>query len=603
MDETVFWRDGFRAGASRLQCRMDLLNAINVFPVADGDTGVNLSATVAPLECKGRDRSWVELRRELLLAARGNSGNLLSRFLSGLIEGLASGEAELAQAARRGRDQAYGAVPRPVQGTILTVMDVLCSRPEAGAVQGDPDVVQPLVEALREAVRDTPRELPMLEAAGVVDAGALGLLFFLEGFLYGMHGLEVPDGDREWDGLSVRADWLSGHWAEDEGQFCVDLALRRGNGPIDPEQVERLGRSVELVEEDGLFKIHLHTDKLEPVREWADALGEVVAWNYEDMDRQRVEFRRRHGLEEFVRPERVRTSGAPRRWKAAGTRVHVLTDGAGSISRNAAEELGVSLNFSHVFLGGRMVPECDVEPDELYSRLAEDREPITTAQASEEEIRARLTAACAAHEAVLYVAVGRQYTGNIEVARRWKQECDVDDRLRILDSRAASGQLSLVARTVAEFAAGCDDPGVLLDYAEERRNLCKEYVFLDTLKYLARSGRMSRVGAFFGNAFKVKPVIVHQDDGAKKETIVRSREAGLAYARERAREYFTASIEGRPRILLQYTDAGCQEWVEGPVTRMLQEAVPDAELLYTPMSTTAGTHMGPGAWAVAFIRA
>jgi len=174
----------------------------------------------------------------------------------------------------------------------------------------------------------------------------------------------------------------------------------------------------------------------------------------------------------------------------------------------------------------------------------------------------------------------------------------------VLDTRAASGQLALIARMVAGFAAQSNDPEAVLKYAREQVEACKEYVFLGTLKYLARSGRMSKVGAFFGNAFKVKPVIVHRDNGATKEAVVRSREAGLGYAVERAREHFGQNGNGgTPRILLAYTDEATRVWVEGTAAPALERAVDGAEMLFTPMSTTAGTHMGPGTWAVTFVRA
>jgi len=572
--------------------RAPLLDAINVFPVADGDTGINMSATVASLRRIDPDRPWQDVRRDLLMSARGNSGNLTARFLGGLVEALVGQGTGLADAVRLGRDQAYGAVTDPIQGTILTLLDALADHHETDAALEGVESCADLLAALGRVVERTPDHLPVLREAGVVDSGALGLLFFLEGFFAGIHGEEVWEED-SWDALSVSSSWLSGQLSATGGRYCVDLAVQRRDATLkDRADIEAMGSSVEVLEEGSLLKVHLHTDDPDAVRRWGRDLGEEVAWHAEDMEAQLADFRQVHGLD-------TADEGGP--WSRPSTAVHVVTDAAGSTPSTQASELGMSLHHSYIHLGGEMVPECEVDPDELYRRLAEDGERITTAQAAELEIFERLDAVCRTHAAVLYVAVGHQYTGNTEAALRWKAEHDAGDRLRVLDTGAASGQLALVARACAERAAGGGDPAALLAYAQQCAETCREYIFLGTLKYLARSGRMSRVGAFFGNALRIKPVIVHRPDGAGKEAVVRSREAGLDYAVKRAVEYF-AEGGGTARMLLQYTDAACRAWVEQTAAPALAEAVPEAEQLFAPMSSTSGTHMGPGTWAVAFIR-
>ena len=109
---------------------------------------------------------------------------------------------------------------------------------------------------------------------------------------------------------------------------------------------------------------------------------------------------------------------------------------------------------------------------------------------------------------------------------------------------------------------------------------------------------MSKTGALFGNAFRVKPVIAHKADGAGKVAVVHSREGGARFALERVAEYFTGK-KGRPRILFQHTDN--QEWMDRELIPRFESAVPDIEILIHPLSLTSGVHMGPGTWALAMI--
>lgn len=584
---------GLTAAANRIRNRADLLDAINVFPVADGDTGLNLKMTISPLE-QCEDRSWEEVQRSLLLSARGNSGNILSSFVCGFLDAMLVERIEPDEAIRRGRDQAYGAVTMPVDGTILSVMDDLCAGTRFSEALLDPEACPRLFDSMKAAIRRTPASLPVLREAGVVDSGALGLLFFMEGFVYGIHGLPVTIDDREWQALRIRREWLDEQDASDEEQYCLDIILKTSSADAwSRDALEKMGSSIEVVVDQDLVKVHIHTNDPQAVREWAASIGEEVSCHRDDLLEQRTAFLRLHGTD---------SSQVANRWQTPDTPVHILTDAAGSLTRQTARELGVSLHSSYVSLGDNLIPECDVDPVDLYRRLEEDQERIHTSQAARTEVRDRLGKLCRQHQAVLYLTVGHQYTGNFDVASQFKKENDPEDRLRVLDSLAASGQLALVARTCAEFASTRPDPEELLDYARTKIGTCREYVFLDTLKYLARSGRMSRIGAFFGDAFKVKPVIVHRPDGAGKTAVVRSRESGLAFAVDRAREYF-GEPGGKPRMLLQFTDKPTHNWVVGTAAKALHVAVPDAEQIFTPMSCTSGAHMGPGAWAVAFINA
>ncbi len=173
-------------GVERVAAWSDVLDDINVFPVADGDTGRNLLISLTPLRYLEKDLD--DTIHKLLLSARGNSGNIAVQFFSGFLT--ADSCENLAQAAKFGRGRAWQAVSNPMPGTMLTVLDTLVDFLDKSDFENTTEYVAKIIDLLEESVKSTPELLPKLKQAGVVDSGALGMYIFLEGFfkrLLGRH--------------------------------------------------------------------------------------------------------------------------------------------------------------------------------------------------------------------------------------------------------------------------------------------------------------------------------------------------------------------------------------------------------------------------------
>ena len=195
------FRQFIMAGADWVMKNRDQLNKINVFPVPDGDTGSNMSMTLASavreMEAVGEttlDATVKAAAWGALMGARGNSGIILSQILSGLTEGIEGRERLFAEdivlAFSRGVKKAYKAVLHPTEGTILTVARETAESAEE-AVRTEKDLARLLdgmVKSAKSSVERTPSLLPKLAEAGVVDAGGLGFLYFLEGILRLLQG-------------------------------------------------------------------------------------------------------------------------------------------------------------------------------------------------------------------------------------------------------------------------------------------------------------------------------------------------------------------------------------------------------------------------------
>jgi DegV family protein with EDD domain len=558
------------AGFERVAAWADLLDEINVFPVADGDTGRNLVVSLSPLRqaAQGRER----IIRELLLSARGNSGNIAARFFSGLLT--ADSARDLAGAVRQGRDRARQAVHDPKPGTMLTVFDALAEAVEETPATFDKPWRERVLRRLEQAVLSTPELLPRLKAAGVVDAGALGAFIFLDGFFSVLAG--------ESDGFRPITEIFKGYLKvspafseEGETGCCVDTVLRvEGDAGDAIRGLSAVGESVVVLRDGDYLKVHLHARDGPKARSALAAFGKVVRWSSDDLGAQVRSF-----------------SGRP-----AEQGVHIVTDAAGSISRAMAAELGVTLLESYITAGERSLPETHFVPEELYEAMRRGVK-VSTAQASLFERHQHYRSVLDRYPRVLYLCVGSAFTGNCAEAIAWQQQHDREGHFTIVDSGAASGRLGLLALATARFARQTCDAEEVIRFAREGAARCQEYLFLDTLRYLAAGGRISRTGAFFGDMIHMKPVISPLPEGARKVGAVRNRIEQLKFAVEKLEA--ALGKDDCAMIMIEYTDN--LEWVMKKAQPEIAQFCPEAEIILQPMSLTSGAHMGPGTWGVAFL--
>ncbi len=264
------------------------------------------------------------------------------------------------------------------------------------------------------------------------------------------------------------------------------------------------------------MKVHLHARDDRKAREDLAAFGKVVRWSTDDLGAQVRSFRRRP-VEQAV---------------------HIMTDAAGSISRDTAAGLGVTILDSYITVGERSLPETHFVPEELYAAMRRGIK-VSTAQASVFERHEHFRSALDRYPRVLYLCVGSAFTGNCGEAAAWQERYDPEGRFTVIDSGAASGRLGLLALAAARFARETRDAAEVIRFVREGVARCQEYVFLDTLRYLAAGGRLSRTGAFFGDMLRMKPVISPLAEGVRKMGVVRNRTEQLKFAVEK----LTAALE------------------------------------------------------------
>ena len=568
MDKRI--QEALIIGVERIAAWSDLLDDINVFPVADGDTGRNLITSLAPLRELAKDRE--NTIRKLLFSARGNSGNIAALFFSGLLT--ADSVEDLAAASKLGRDRAWHAISDPVPGTMLDVLDALDETIGKNDINENDQDASRIIHDLEDAVRSTHELLPKLKDAGVVDSGALGMFIFLEGFLKSL--TNSADQFQPVTDIFVGLLHVSPSFRErQEEGYCIDMVVRFDDRP--EEQIRKIsehGDSVVIIPHDDFFKVHLHTDNRAEAKMGIESLCQVVQWSDDDLKKQ---------VADFKRPD-------------THQHIHIMTDAAGSITREDSRNMGITLLDSYITAGDRSLPETLFLRSELYKYMRGGIK-VSSSQASVFERHQYYQSVLNQYERALYLCVGSYYTGNYDTAMKWKSENDPDDRFTVIDTGAASGRLGTIVIATARYAADRDDANSVIDFARAAVEVCEEYVFLDKLHYLAAGGRLSKSSAFFGDLLHMKPVVSPLAEGAKKVGVLRNRKDQVQFALGKLAAAF--SKDSKFFILLQYTDN--KSWVSDVVLKKIEDRYPSAEIVLQPISLTSGVHMGPGTWAIAFI--
>jgi DAK2 domain fusion protein YloV len=306
--------DAFRAAVSNLEAHVDEINSLNVYPVPDGDTGSNMLATVRAALDEAEavaghpaDRVAAAISFGALMGARGNSGVITSQIFRGMAEAVAGKKRfnglDLAHALSEGAKTAYGAVAKPVEGTILTVI----RESAAGAVKAaerDDDIESVLTattNAAEKAVAKTPSLLAILREAGVVDSGGQGLYRLFQGALLHLTGKKPVGTAKERATAGPKPSTLVAHADEGFGYETMFLLRATGHGPLDVDAIrdhlESIGESVLVAGDSRALKVHVHNERPDLVIGYGLSLGDLSRITVENLDNQAQDVRETRAAE------------------------------------------------------------------------------------------------------------------------------------------------------------------------------------------------------------------------------------------------------------------------------------------------------------------
>jgi DegV family protein with EDD domain len=594
---SVAYLDGRRlarsviAGARFVAERAEPLNKINVFPVPDGDTGTNLASTLQKIAAgiaRIRQRHIREMSRalagEAVAGARGNSGAIMAQFFCGFSEALPDAPRvstrDFAAAVVKASESAYAAIARPVEGTILTVIRdwAAVARRLAEETQ---DFARLLPETLREAKRsldNTPNQMKALKKAGVVDAGAQGFVYLLEGIVRYLressrHG--PPEAPLE----EVKAAVFEKQLESILFRYCTEVLLE--GEAIDRNELRRqaalLGDSIVIAGSSSKLRLHVHTNEPEKLFETAARLADVAQTKVEDMRAQHE-----------TRFDQNRAA-----------RVAVVTDSTCDLPPTLLEELNIGVVPVRVYFGSEnYLDKVTLTPSEFYARFAVTTQVPRTSQpppADFTQVYQNLATHAGSIVSIhLSAAVSGTYQAAIVGSRAVEKTL-----LTHVDSRNVSVGLGLVVRAAAEAAVAGRSADEVARIARDAAARARLFIAVPTLDHLVRGGRVSPLKGLLAGILGLLPVLTLSADGtaqpaAKARGFPAARRKMMALLFEAAQ----ASAGNGQRFGVAHCDAA--ELAES-IAREIRQRYPESDVMIVECGPALGAHGGPGALAVAVL--
>jgi len=576
------------------------LNRINVFPVPDGDTGTNLALTVRAIADhlrQNRDAGVSAVAQEAaqaaVLGARGNCGMMLSHFLLGFAEAVGDrvriGTAEFGAALRHGVANLLGALERPVEGTILTVMRDTAEAAAQAVHRDFAALLQHLVEEARASLARTPDLLPVLKAAGVVDAGAKGFVSLLEGVLLFMHGdplVAVEDGgtgeELDLESAVARSDFV----ASERFRFCTEALVRGDALPSQEEArgwLREHGDSLIVIRAEDVLKVHVHTDEPERVFAYLRGVGRLVAHKAEDMQAQ-------HAAVERAADQHIRLARRP---------VTVITDSAADLPEEIVRAHGIHVTPLLLLDGERTYRDgVDISARDFHARLAAEAPLPTTSQPAPADFMETFGRAAEDGESVVGVILGSSLSGTLGSASAAAGRFH-GASLHLMDSLAASLLQGLLVIKACELAELATPPEEIVRELERIRRQSGILFTVDVFDRLLASGRVGRGQAMLGTMLNVKPILELTRAGKVAPV---SKVLGRRRAQTALLEALAARVPADVRsVRFGIVHVGADEIV-APVSGALRSRYGyDVEILTSPATPVLATHLGLGAWGVAYL--
>lgn len=488
----------FVSGAQEVIKNKNSLNEINVFPVADGDTGSNLSSTMHAIILEAKISGTVKetmnsIADAALTGARGNSGIIIAQYINGIFLSLMDEETitipSFAETVKNAVPYAYQAISNPVEGTIITVI-----REWADAVYTHKDLSATFAElfsksllAANKSLEATTSRLKVLQDSKVVDSGAKGFVYFLQGFATflrtGKVDLESSD---ESEALSFNEELIHSQ-GEIRQRYCTE-ALLSGDG-LDLEALKAelalYGDSLIVAGNNRKARIHIHANAPEQVFQVLRKKGTILQQKADDMVRQNE-------------------SAFDRKYAIA-----LITDSIADIpqamlDRYQVHMLPLNLNFDNT----SYLDKVTMTPELFYPLLDTAVEYPKSSQPNPIVVEKYLETVLSHYDKVIILTVAKEQSGTNSVFQNAvAKKLHEGKKIAVIDSKRNSGAEGLLVMKAAEMIAAETPFDEIVAAIERLRDRTNIFVSVNNLKYMVRSGRLSKVSGWAAMSVNLKPVV------------------------------------------------------------------------------------------------
>ncbi len=572
------------SGIHRVLAEQELLNRINVFPVADSDTGTNLSLSLGSvLGVLGRPGEkhlgtlLAAVADTLLDSARGNSGAILAQFFQGMSD--SAGEITrfttytFARAVAAGNEYAHDALSQPREGTILSVIAAFAEsvNHQVNAVKEGqfPAVISKATQRVDEALANTPNQLDVLRKAGVVDAGAKGFAELVSGIeRYLGDGTMEPYPDTPIAQEIEPAIEFAEADNDSRFRYCTECIVTGAdiNRRKLREALTELGDSLVLAGTKRKAKIHIHVDEPERVFDTARRFGELKAEKADDMHRQQ------HATQSDKR------------------RFAVIVDSAADISDADMERLDIHMVPCRIQFGERgYLDKVSITTDEFYAELESSPHHPTTSQPAPGDFRRQFQFLASHYNDVISINLTSTASGTFQAAELAASRTNAPGKVHVVDSLNASlgqGQLAILAAECAE--AGLDVETTLAA-VRAQVPLTRTYAILSDLRYAARGGRLPRWVKSVAEFLRLNPIICTTTDGRVSlgGFMIGTHDRIERFAR------FVARRAPKGRVEIGIGHAICEDDAQQLADDLRRRLPEISKLVVTGLGTAIGVHGGP----------
>ena len=577
--------------ARRIEQNKEHLNEINVFPVADGDTGTNLAVTmnniveeVQDFRQNSFDLTMQRIAKSALKGARGNSGAILAQFFQGLAEAT-RGMSRLttvafSQAALKAAEQANMAIAEPCEGTIITVMKDWANHINQLAHK-TPDFVElfkySLVKA-KKSLLETPEKLAILKQAGVVDAGAEGFVNLLEGIVdfieFGR--LRVMKQDSKGVQISPQRQPFFQSLEKSKFRYCTECLLEGVD--LDRELIrERLlnrGDSQVVAGSKEQLRIHIHTDDPEVIFSELNSFGTIVETKIDDM---------------WEQTEKVRG-------KTILKKIALVADSTCDLPPELIEKYGIKIVPIAVQVNGQsFLDRVNISTKEVVNFLESPAHQVSTSQPPFQYFEDVYQELGEDNEAIISIHLPGKLSGTFQAACTASKQNKYHDKIQVIDARTSTVGLGMIVLQAARLI----EKGITLNELQQKLNYyiehSKLFVSIPTLKYLIKSGRLDKIKGFLGSLIHLKPIISLNQEGEFEEA---AKVVGLRRLWDKTLELACqfAAGENNPHFAIAHIeDIGLAKWYE----QGIKKHFPEADIFISEGSPALTVHIGRGGAAIA----
>ena len=494
--------------AQRINQMEQYLNDINIFPVADGDTGTNMVATMNSIvkgikKCKESSFAKISsvIADSALTGARGNSGAILAQFFQGLADAT-RGKVRLsteafASAAVKAAEQARKAISHPQEGTIITVMKTWANYLTEHAPY-TPDFAELFKKSLskaKDSLAKTPDKLLILKKAGVVDAGAQGFVNILEGIVNFIEYGKV----KSLKAIASTTDKMRNFNLDkvDSGinfQFCTECLLEGIDLDLKTikQKLSFLGDSLIIAGSKNKAHIHIHTDKPEDVFAELSEFGTIVKTKVDDMQKQHTKIK----LDTQTRS------------------IGLVTDSTCDLPPEIIKKYNIQIVPIVIQVGEKSyLDQVEVKPKDFIHILETSNEKLSTSQPSPALFTEAYNKIASKYESIISLHISEKLSGTIQGARMGCKDMEYSNKIHIVDSKTSSVALGLLVAEAAQLIQERFKLEEIINRLKIATDNVKIFISIPTLKYLIRSGRLSKTKGLLGTLLNLKPILTVNSDG------------------------------------------------------------------------------------------